>query len=141
MLSVSLIGFAIGQAKADFTGETAHWIQSSALLPDGKLIVFTHRDQTFLADNDCGLAFSILLADAYSHSVVWVPDSKLLACASDVNGDDDVYVVTLQTVDVKTANQIISSSINGGSTSRSPYSSRAMRIQLLLLLLNRLGQM
>lgn len=91
-LSVSLMGLATGQGKADFTGEPARWIQNPALSPDGKLIAFTHRGQIFLTDNDGGLAFPVSPADAYSHSVVWAPDSKRLAFASDVNGDDDVYV-------------------------------------------------
>lgn len=91
-LSLSLMGLATDQGKADFTGEPARWIQNPALSPDGKLIAFTHRGQIFLTDNDGGLAFPVSPADAYSHSVVWAPDSKRLAFASDVNGDDDVYV-------------------------------------------------
>lgn len=89
---LALTGAAASPAQADFTGEPARWIQNPALSPDGKLIAFTHRGQVFLTDNDGGLSIPVSPADAYSHSVVWAPDSKRLAFASDVNGDDDVYL-------------------------------------------------
>ncbi|MGU3575312.1 S41 family peptidase [Brucellaceae bacterium C25G] len=87
----TLMGVA-SLARADFDGEPARWIQNPALSPDGKLIAFTHRGQVFLTDNDGGLSIPISPTGAYSHSVVWAPDSKRLAFASDVNGDDDVYL-------------------------------------------------
>lgn len=79
-------------ARADFTGEPARWVQNPALSPDGKLLAFTHRGQVFLTDNDGGLAFAVSPAGSYSHDVVWSADSKHLAFASDINGDDDVYL-------------------------------------------------
>ena len=87
----TLMGVA-SLARADFDGEPARWIQNPALSPDGTLIAFTHRGQVFLTENDGGLSIPVSPAGAYSHSVVWAPDSKRLAFASDVNGDDDVYL-------------------------------------------------
>lgn len=89
---LTMAGAAGSQAVADFVGEPARWIQSPALSPNGKLIAFTHRGQVFLTHNDGGLSVPVSPADAYSHSVVWAPDSKRLSFASDVNGDDDVYL-------------------------------------------------
>lgn len=89
---LTLTVIAPNQTKADFDGEPARWIQKPALSPDGKLIAFTHRGQVFLTDNDGGLSVAVSPANAYSHSVVWAPDSQRLAFASDVNGNDDVYL-------------------------------------------------
>lgn len=85
-------GAVTSQTKADFDGELARWVQKPALSPDGKLIAFTHRGQIFLTDNDGGLSVAVSPANAYSHNVVWAPDSHRLAFASDVNGNDDVYL-------------------------------------------------
>ncbi|MBK0022862.1 S41 family peptidase [Brucella pseudogrignonensis] len=89
---LTLSGIAASPVLADFDGEPARWIQNPALSPDGTLIAFTHRGQVFLTDHDGGLSIPVSPGDAYSHSVVWAPDSKRLAFASDVNGDDDVYL-------------------------------------------------
>ncbi|MBC8720035.1 PD40 domain-containing protein [Ochrobactrum sp. Marseille-Q0166] len=101
MIFMSVITLAISlpsQTFADFTGQPTRWVQKPARSPDAKLIAFTHRGQVFLTDNDGGLAFPTSPSGAYSHSVVWAPDSKRLAFASDVNGDDDVYVAVLSDI-------------------------------------------
>lgn len=89
---LTLSGTASNPVLADFDGEPARWVQNPALSPDGTLIAFTHRGQVFFTDHDGGLSIPVSPADAYSHTVVWAPDSKSLAFASDVNGDDDVYL-------------------------------------------------
>lgn len=117
---LTLAGAAGSQAIADFTGEPARWIQNPALSPDGTLIAFTHRGQVFLTDNDGGLSVPVSPADAYSHSVVWAPDSKRLAFASDVNGDDDVYIADfsgkLQRMTYSSAKEIPTSFSPDGKT-------------------------
>ncbi|MGQ5720497.1 S41 family peptidase [Pseudochrobactrum asaccharolyticum] len=117
---LALTGVAVSKAIADFTGEPARWIQNPALSPDGTLIAFTHRGQIFLTDNDGGLSVAVSPADAYSHSVVWAPDSKRLAFASDVNGDDDVYLADfsgkLQRMTYSSAKEIPTSFSPDGKT-------------------------
>ena len=73
-------------------GETPIWVRHPAISPDGSTLSFTYRGKIYLVDAVGGLAVPVTGQGAYSHDSVWSPDSKRLAFASDINGDDDVYI-------------------------------------------------
>lgn len=69
------------------------WITYPAISPDGAQIAFTYRGQIHLVDAEAGgVAIPLTSQGYHSHRAVWSPDAGQLAFASDVNGDDDVYV-------------------------------------------------
>ncbi len=83
---------AISPALAQPTGEAPRWLRFATISPDGEAISFTHRGQIFVVPSDGGLAVPLSSQRAYSHHPVWSDDSERLAFASDIGGDDDVYV-------------------------------------------------
>lgn len=94
MSAISLLALliAITPAQAQPSGEAPRWLRDAAISPDGENISFTHRGQIFVVPADGGLAVPISNQRAFSHNPVWSADSEKLAFASDLSGDDDVYV-------------------------------------------------
>ncbi|MFD2649121.1 S41 family peptidase [Devosia albogilva] len=91
-VSVCTLLIAAGPALAQPTGEEPRWLRFARISPDGEAISFTHRGQVFVVAAEGGVAIPISSQQAYSHHAVWSPDSERLAFASDIGGDDDVYV-------------------------------------------------
>ena len=91
-VSVCTLLVAAGPALAQPTGEEPRWLRFARISPDGEAISFTHRGQVFVVAAEGGVAIPISSQQAYSHHAVWSPDSERLAFASDISGDDDVYV-------------------------------------------------
>lgn len=85
---------ALGQDTGDILslGEKPIWVRYPSIAPDGETLSFTYRGRIFVVDAEGGLAVPLTANGAYSHSAVWSPDSERLAFASDLNGDDDVYM-------------------------------------------------
>jgi tricorn protease len=79
-------------AYAEPSGEAPRWLRFASIAPDGETIAFTHRGQIFVVPSDGGLAVPISSQKAYSHNPVWSSDSEQLAFASDIAGNDDVYI-------------------------------------------------
>jgi tricorn protease len=73
-------------------GERPIWVRNPAIAPDGQTLSFTYRGRIFVVDAAGGLAVPLTPSGNYSHSAVWSADSERLSFASDLNGDDDVYV-------------------------------------------------
>lgn len=73
-------------------GETSAWVRFPAIAPDGETLSFTYRGRVFIVDAEGGLAVPLTANGTYSHRATWSPDSERLAFASNLNGDDDVYV-------------------------------------------------
>ena len=92
--TISLLALMIGMgsAQAQPSGEAPRWLRFAAISPDGETISFTHRSQIFVVPAEGGLAVPVSSQLAYSHHPVWSADSERLAFASDIGGDDDVYV-------------------------------------------------
>jgi tricorn protease len=73
-------------------GEKPIWVRYPSIAPDGETLSFTYRGRIFVVDAEGGLAVPLTANGTYSHSAIWSADSERLAFASDVSGDDDVYV-------------------------------------------------
>ena len=110
--AISLLALMAGMpsAHAQPTGEAPRWLRFAALSPDGETISFTHRGQVFLVPAEGGLAVSITAQGSYSYGAVWSPDSERLAFASDIAGNDDIYVAdfsgTLQRFSWSSASEV-----------------------------------
>lgn len=95
LLATATILFAsavAGYAQPSGEGPAPLWLRHPAIAPDGAAIAFTFRGQIYLVDAEGGLAVPVTSQGYYSYGAVWSPDSEKLAFASDINGDDDVYV-------------------------------------------------
>jgi len=92
--AISLLALMAGimPVQAQPAGEQPRWIRDPAIAPDGETLSFTYRGQVFLVDAEGGLAVPLTAAGSYSHGAVWAPDSERLALASEVNGNDDLYI-------------------------------------------------
>lgn len=113
--AVSLLSLMIGisAVQAQPSGEAPRWLRYASISPDGEAISFTHRGQIFVVAAEGGLAVPISSESGYSHHPVWSRDSEKLAFASDISGDDDVYVTdfsgTLQRMTFSSAPEMPSS--------------------------------
>ncbi|MHA6731061.1 S41 family peptidase [Devosia sp. A369] len=91
-------------------GEMPIWVRYPAIAPDGETLSFTYRGRIFVVDAEGGLAVPLTANGTYSHGALWSPDSEKLAFASDLNGDDDVYLTdfsgTLQRMTWSSASEI-----------------------------------
>ncbi|KKC35552.1 hypothetical protein WH87_15965 [Devosia epidermidihirudinis] len=110
--AISLLALMVGMtsAHAQPTGEAPRWLRFAALSPDGETISFTHRGQIFVVPAEGGLAVSLTAQGSYSYGAVWSPDSERLAFASDIGGNDDIYVAdfsgTLQRFSWSSAHEV-----------------------------------
>lgn len=91
-------------------GEKPIWVRYPSIAPDGQTLSFTYRGRIFVVDPDGGLAVPLTANGTYSHGATWAPDSESIAFASDLNGDDDVYLTdftgALQRMTWSSANEI-----------------------------------
>lgn len=91
-------------------GESPIWVRYPAIAPDGETLSFTYRGRIYVVDAEGGLAVPLTANGTYSHGAIWSPDSERLAFASDLNGDDDVYMTdftgTLQRMTWSSADEV-----------------------------------
>ena len=73
-----------------------HWIRYPAISPDGERIAFTYRGQVHVVDAAGGVATPVTSQGYYSYGPVWNAETGEIAFASDINGDDDVYVTDFE---------------------------------------------
>lgn len=72
---------------------TPLWLRDVQISPDGKNIAFCYRGDIWTVPTAGGSAVRLTSATDYEANPVWSPDSKLIAYASDQNGNFDIYVI------------------------------------------------
>jgi Tol biopolymer transport system component/C-terminal processing protease CtpA/Prc len=75
------------------TGETPLWMRFPALSPDGSRICFSYKGDLWLVSSAGGEAKMLTSHVATERQPVWSNDGKMIAFASDRNGNFDVYVI------------------------------------------------
>ena len=65
--------------------------------PDGTRVVFSYQGDLWLAPITGGLAQRLTVHEGYDFAPVWSPDGKKIAFTSDRFGNDDVFVLHLDT--------------------------------------------
>jgi len=69
------------------------WLRHSAISPDGKSIAFAFEGNLFVVPAGGGQARLLVGNGHHNTEPVWSPDSRLIAYASDLNGNFDVFAI------------------------------------------------
>src|ERR1700741_3608065 len=72
------------------------WLRQSSISPGGKQNAFAFQGNLFVAPAAGGSARLLVASGHHSSAPVWSPDGKLLAYASNVYGNDDVFLVSAE---------------------------------------------
>lgn len=72
---------------------TPLWMRDVKISPDGSTVAFCYKGDIYTIPVAGGQATRLTATDDYESKPVWSPDSRLIAYASDRNGNFDVYVV------------------------------------------------
>ena len=70
------------------------WLRQGNISPDGKQIAFAFQGNLYLVATNGGAARLLVANGHHSTAPIWSPDSKLLAYAADVYGNNDVFLVS-----------------------------------------------
>ncbi len=70
------------------------WLRQSSISPDGRQIAFAFQGSLFVIPSAGGTARLLVSNGKHNSAPIWSPDSKLLAYAANVYGNDDVFVVS-----------------------------------------------
>ena len=76
-----------------FAQENPLWLRYSAISPDGKTILFSYKGDLWSVPSVGGVATALTLTESYEYAPVWSHDGKMIAFASDRNGNFDVFVM------------------------------------------------
>lgn len=90
MATLATVVFGMQNANAQ---QEARWLRNPAISPDGTQIAFGFMGNIYLVSVDGGVAIPITSGDNYSCRPVWSRDGKMIAYASDVYGNMDVFVM------------------------------------------------
>ncbi|MCK5822688.1 MAG: PD40 domain-containing protein [Bacteroidales bacterium] len=90
---ISFVSFAFS--------ETPLWLRHSAISPDGQTVAFTYKGDIYTIAVTGGKAVALTKNTAIDYCPVWSPDSKIIAFASNRNGNFDVYTIFAQGGTVK----------------------------------------
>jgi len=80
-------------ASASFCQENPLWMRYSAISPDGQTILFSYKGDIWSVPSAGGTAVPLTLTESYEYAPVWSHDGKMIAFASDRNGNFDVFVM------------------------------------------------
>lgn len=75
---------------------TPLWINTPAISPDGKTIVFSYRGDLYKVPASGGNAIPLTLHKGHDMSPVWSKDGKNIAFISDRYGNFDIYLIAAQ---------------------------------------------
>jgi tricorn protease len=73
--------------------EQPQWARYPAISPDGATIAFTYKGDIYSVPADGGVAQQLTFHTAHDYGVVWSPDGKSLAFASNRFGNFDVFTM------------------------------------------------
>lgn len=73
--------------------ETARWLRTPAISPDGNTVAFSYMGNLYRVAAGGGTAVPITTGDAYDGWPVWSNDGKTIAFASDRYGNFDVFTM------------------------------------------------
>ena len=76
--------------------QQARWLRNPAISPDGSQIVFAYMGNLYKVSSEGGTAVQITSGDDYKSRPIWSHDGKLIAYASDIYGNFDVFVMNAQ---------------------------------------------
>ena len=80
----------VGESSAQ---QEVRWLRNPAISPDGSQIVFGYMGNLYKVSSDGGQATAITSGDNYCGYPVWSRDGKMIAYASDLYGNFDVFVM------------------------------------------------
>lgn len=92
-MSVLVALFAIFCASSSYAQQEARWLRTPAISPDGSQIVFGYMGNLYKVSSEGGVATQITSGDDYKTRPVWSHDGKLIAYASDLYGNFDIFVM------------------------------------------------
>ena len=72
------------------------WLRHPAISPDGRQVAFAYQGSLYLVPAAGGSARLLVGNGHHATRPVWSPDGRLLAYASDVHGNHDVFVVAAE---------------------------------------------
>ncbi|MDO4319732.1 MAG: S41 family peptidase [Bacteroidales bacterium] len=72
---------------------TPLWLRDVKISPDGRSVAFCYKGDIYTVPVTGGKATRLTATDDYEASPVWSPDSRMIAYATDRNGNFDVYVI------------------------------------------------
>ena len=80
-------------AGAASAAESALWLRTPAISPDGGTVAFSYRGDIYLVSSKGGAATPLTVHAAYDTMPVWSPDSTKIAFASNRYGNFDIFVI------------------------------------------------
>ncbi|MBR2135740.1 MAG: PD40 domain-containing protein [Bacteroidales bacterium] len=83
----------MASASVSSAQQEVRWLRNPAISPDGSQIVFGYMGNLYKVSSDGGQATAITSGDNYSGYPVWSRDGKMIAYASDIYGNFDVFVM------------------------------------------------
>lgn len=72
------------------------WLRQSSISPDGAQIAFTFQGNLYVVPAAGGTARLLVANGHHATAPVWSPDSRLLAYAADVYGNNDIFLVSAE---------------------------------------------
>ncbi len=90
------------------------WMRDVKISPDGREILFCYKGDIYKTSIDGGKATQLTTQESYESSPIWSRDGKLIAFASDRNGNNDIFIMnagggTAKRLTTNSANEIPSS--------------------------------